>query len=346
MSGRNYVKFDFNNIVLTDMWDKKIVKVKDLILDFISTSESDIFDKVYVPDKLNFYQATCKLTSLDEIYILLLFVNSENLVDESLVNNLYNHLTTNTKFSNLVLCYQITTSSTKPKATDPIYFPSNNRSFQICESIEDSKEIKYKIYVSPNSFTQSNYSAMIQVYCILNTLPKTDSLHYYGRGMTPILIYLNNNYKSLFGYCGCKIAYDDGKKTIEESKLSNIHLILDKNREEFFKNIKKESYKDSKESYTHSATDSKESYTHSATDSKESYTHSAIISASRNGFGELDKVIDICKPLNKCKLIYIACNMKSFLKEIKDLPISYKILGEVDMFPGTAFIETIIEINL
>jgi hypothetical protein len=38
--------------------------------------------------------------------------------------------------------------------------------------------------------------------------------------------------------------------------------------------------------------------------------------------------------------------MKSFLKEIKDLPISYTILGEVDMFPGTAFLETIIEINL
>jgi tRNA/tmRNA/rRNA uracil-C5-methylase (TrmA/RlmC/RlmD family) len=90
----------------------------------------------------------------------------------------------------------------------------------------------------------------------------------------------------------------------------------------------------------------KDEETYSAIDSKESYTHSAIISASRNGFGELDKVIDICKPFNKCKLIYIACNMKSFLKEIKDLPISYKILGEVDMFPGTAFIETIIEINL
>lgn len=321
MSGRNYVKFDFNNIVLTDMWDKKIVEVKDLLSDFISTSESAIFDKIYMLDKLNFYQATCKLTSLDEIYILLLFVNPENLVDESLVNNLYNYLTTNTTFGNLVLCYQITNSSTKPKATDPIYFPSNNRSFQICESIEDSNEKKYKIYISPNSFTQSNYSAMIQVYCLLNTLPKTDSLHYYGRGMTPVLIYLNNNYKSLFGYCGCKIAYDDGIKTIEESKLSNVHLILDKNREEFFENIKKDSY-------------------------KESYTHSAIISASRNGFGELDKVIEICKPFNKCKLIYIACNMKSFLKEIKDLPISYKILGEVDMFPGTEYIETIIEINL
>lgn len=324
MSGRNYVKFDFNNIVLTDMWDKKIVKVKDLLSDFISTSESAIFDKVYVPDKLNFYQATCKLTSLDEIYILLLFVNSENLVDESLINHLYNHLTTNTTFNNLVLCYQITTSSTKPKATDPIYFPSNNRSFQICELIEDSREKKYKIYISPNSFTQSNYSAMIQVYCILNTLPKTETLHYYGRGMTPVLIYLNNNYKSLFGYCGCKIAYYDGIKTIEESKLSNVYLILDKNRDEFFENIKKESYKDY----------------------KESYTHSAIISASRNGFGELDKIIEIYKPLNKCKLIYIACNMKSFLKEIKDLPISYKILGEIDMFPGTEYIETIIEINL
>jgi hypothetical protein len=38
--------------------------------------------------------------------------------------------------------------------------------------------------------------------------------------------------------------------------------------------------------------------------------------------------------------------MKSFLKEIKYLSIFYKILGEVDMFPGTEYIETIIEINL
>jgi len=317
MSGRNYVKFDFNNIVLTDMWDKKIVKVKDLLLEFISTSESAIFDKIYMPDKLNFYQATCKLTSLDEIYILLLFVNPINSINKLIVDNLYNHLTTNTKFSNIVLCYQITNSITKPNATDPIYFPSNNRSFQICESIKDSREKKYKIYISPNSFTQSNYSAMIEVYRILNTLPHTDSLHYYGRGMTPILIYLNNNYKSLFGYCGCKIAYDDGIKTIEESKLSNIHLILDKNRDEFFENLK-----------------------------KGSDTHSAIISASRNGFGELDKVLNISKLNKLTNLIYIACNMKSFLKEIKDLPITYNILGEVDMFPNTAFIETIIQINL
>jgi tRNA/tmRNA/rRNA uracil-C5-methylase (TrmA/RlmC/RlmD family) len=274
---------------------------------------------VYVPNKLNFYAATCKLTSLNEIYILLMFVenvDSLNLVKKLLINNLYDYLTTNSKFNNLVLCYQITTSSTKSKADDPIYFPTNTRFFQICESIEDSREKKYKIYISPNSFTQSNYSAMIQVYKILDTLPKTNTLHYYGRGMTPVLIYLNNNYKSLFGYCGCKIAYDDGFKTIEESKISNINLILDKNREIFFENI-----------------------------SKEDYTH-IIISASRNGFGKLNKVIEICKPFNKCKLIYIACNMKSFLKEIKDLPISYKILGEVDMFPGTAFTETIIEINL
>jgi len=319
MTGRNYVKFDFNNIVLTHMWDKKIVEIKDLLLEFISITESVTYNKVYVPNKLNFYESTCKLTSLNEIYILLMFVenvNSLNSVNKLLINNLYDYLITKTKFNNLVLCYQITTSSTKSKADDPIYFPTNTRSFQICESIEDSKEKIYKIYISPNSFTQSNYSAMIQVYKILDTLPKTDTLHYYGRGMTPILVYLNNNYKSLFGYCGCKIAYDDGFKTIEESKISNINLILDKNREQFFENIK-----------------------------KEDYTH-IIISASRNGFGELDKVIEICKPFNKCKLIYIACNMKSFLKEIKDLPISYKILGEVDMFPGTAFIETIIEINL
>jgi len=331
MTGRNYVKFDFNNIVLTHMWDKKIVEIKDLLLEFISISKSVVYDKAYLSDKLNFYAATCKLTSLNEIYILLMFVenvNSLNSVNKLIVENLYNYLITNTKFSNLVLCYQITTSSTKSKADDSIYFPTNSRSFQICESIEDSKEKKYKIYISPNSFTQSNYSAMIQVYKILDTLPKTNTLHYYGRGMTPILIYLNNNYKSLFGYCGCKIAYEDGIKTIEESKLSNINLVLDKNRDEFFENIKKDEE------------------TYSAIDSKESYTHSAIISASRNGFGELDKVIEICKPIKKCNLVYIACNMKSFLKEIKDLPITYTILGEVDMFPGTAFLETIIQINL
>jgi hypothetical protein len=38
--------------------------------------------------------------------------------------------------------------------------------------------------------------------------------------------------------------------------------------------------------------------------------------------------------------------MKSFLKEIKDLPIIYKIIGEIDMFPGTEYKEYVIEINL
>jgi hypothetical protein len=38
--------------------------------------------------------------------------------------------------------------------------------------------------------------------------------------------------------------------------------------------------------------------------------------------------------------------MKSFLKEIKDLPITFEILGEIDMFPGTEYKEIILDIFL
>jgi hypothetical protein len=37
--------------------------------------------------------------------------------------------------------------------------------------------------------------------------------------------------------------------------------------------------------------------------------------------------------------------MKSFLDEIEGLPFTYKILGEIDMFPGTEHKEIIIEIK-
>jgi hypothetical protein len=38
--------------------------------------------------------------------------------------------------------------------------------------------------------------------------------------------------------------------------------------------------------------------------------------------------------------------MDSFLEEIKDLSIKYKIIGEIDMFPGTKYKEVIMDIFL
>ena len=312
--GRNYVKFDFDNIKFTELWDLKIQNLKDVLLEYIKINNYYIYDKIYIDNILNFYAATVKLTSLNEIYILLLFVYPYEDFDKYTfeLNKLLDYVKENTRFDKISLCYQITKNKIKPSSDQNTYYISGLEmdTPEICENIMD-----YKIYISPNSFTQSNYDAMLQLFSLINKITienKSDFLHYYGRGMTPISHVLHKNFKKIFGYSSCPISYNDGLKSIQTNKIENIELVLDKNKEIFFENINKDK------------------------------NQTIIISASRNGFHKLDKVI-------KCKFnkfIYIACNMKSFIKEIKDLPITFEILGEIDMFPGTEYKEIILDIFL
>ena len=222
------------------------------------------------------------------------------------LQNLYNYIKNNTKFNSISFWYQNTNSKAKPRDNENILYINGPK--DICENV-----MGYKIYISPNSFTQSNYNAMIKLYNIINNLTyinKTSILHYYGRGMTPISHVLHKNFDKIYGYSSCKISYDDGIKTINENNVNNIELILDKTKEIFFKNIEKDD------------------------------NSTIIISASRNGFKKLDKI-------NKFKkFIYIACNMESFLEEIKGLPIKYDVIDEIDMFPGTKYKEIILNITL
>jgi tRNA/tmRNA/rRNA uracil-C5-methylase (TrmA/RlmC/RlmD family) len=332
---RNYIKFDFDNIQLSETWDPKINDLKNLLVKYIHDNNYHIYNKIYHEDNMNFYSVTSKLTSLNEIYILILFVNETNDYTKyseaytpnkvgpighinvtytpqasggynDNLQNLYKYIKENTEFSNISLWYQLTNSKAKPRDNENIFHI--NGPTDICENV-----MGYKIYISPNSFTQSNYNAMIKLYNIINNLTsinKTNVLHYYGRGMTPISHVLHNNFEKIYGYSSCKISYDDGIKTIDANKVDNIELIFDKTKEIFFKNIEKD--EDS----------------------------TIIISASRNGFKKLDKI----KKFKK--FIYIACNMESFLDEIKELPIKYDIIDEIDMFPGTKYKEIILNITL
>ena len=313
--GRNYVKFDFNNIKLAHTWLPSIQNVKDILVEYIQENDFHIFNKICKPNTLNFYSVTSKLTSLNEIYILLIFVSSSQRIGEekdtfhetyiNTLNDLYKILKIHTNFDNISLYYQLTSSKMKPNDSIPVNHI--NGPLDICENI-----MGYRIYISPNSFTQSNYDAMIQLYNMIDSIAKEskiDILHYYGRGMTPISHVLRNNFKKIYGYSSCKISYDDGLKSIATNNVDNIELIYDKNKEKFFENI-----------------------------NNDKNTTMIIISASRNGFRKLDYVKKFTR------FIYIACNMKSFLEEIKDLSISYKILGEVDMFPGTEYKELVIDI--
>jgi tRNA/tmRNA/rRNA uracil-C5-methylase (TrmA/RlmC/RlmD family) len=307
-SERNYVKFDFDNIKLEETWLPSICDMKDVLVNYIKKNNYYVYNKMYKEDVLNFYSVTSKVTSLNEIYILLLFVYPYDDFEEKyndVLKDISNELNTNTKYSQISLYYEVTKGNSKPIGNDNIKHISGPR--DICENVNG-----YRIYISPNSFTQSNYNAMIQLYKIIDEYTKehkTDILHYYGRGMTPICHFLNNNFSKIYGYTTCNISYKDGMKTLENSGVKNIELIYDKNKEEFIKNV----------------------------DSDENKT--VIISASRNGFHKLDKV----KKFTKC--LYIACNMNSFLKEIKDLPLNYQVIGEVDMFPGTEYKEIVIEIT-
>ena len=129
--------------------------------------------------------------------------------------------------------------------------------------------------------------------------------------MSPICHVLHSNFKKLYGYSSCPISYADGLKSLKTNNLPNIEFVYDSQRNHFFHNINQD------------------------------YENSVIIiSASRNGFRQLDKITKFKR------FIYIACNMESFHSEIKDLPIRYKIIGEIDMFPGTKYKEVIMDIFL
>jgi tRNA/tmRNA/rRNA uracil-C5-methylase (TrmA/RlmC/RlmD family) len=304
--GRNYVKFDFNNIKLADTWDLRIQHLKNLLVEYIKKNKHSIFSKQYLENVLNYYAVTSKLTVLNEIYILLIFVYPHDDFEKynDILLDISKYINENTKFSKISLWYQLTKSKMKPSENEKISYISGP--IDICENVLD-----YRIYISPNSFTQSNYDAMIQLYRLIFKITsenKTDVLHYYGRGMTPISHVLKDNFKHIYGYSSCPISYNDGLKSVKENSVTNIELIYDKNKEIFFDNLDKDD------------------------------NRTIIISASRNGFRKLDKIKTFSK------FIYISCNMKSFLDEIKGLNIKYEILGEVDMFPGTEHKETILSL--
>jgi len=309
---RNYVKFDFNNIKLEHTWKQEIIDVKNILIEFIHKNSFNIFKNEEKKDTLNFYSVTTKLTSLNQIYILIIFVSNDINFHSNYIQvlkNLYNELLENTKFNSISFWYQLTTSKMKPNESVPIIHIDGFK--DICESIGD-----FKVYISPNSFTQSNYNGMIQLYELIKKITSScesnDTLHYYGRGMTPMLLYIRNNFKMMYGYSSCEIAYNDGLKSLKENKVENIELIYDKDKENFFKNID----------------------TNVGGDDT-----TIMISASRNGFRKIDKI-------NKFKrFIYIACNMESFLDEIKGMTITYEVLGEIDMFPGTIYKEIIFDIK-
>lgn len=311
-TGRNYVKFDFNNIKLAHTWDNSIQSLKDILLDFIQSNNHHIYNKDFKESSLNFYSLTCKLTTINEIYILLILVEpSLTITNEQKINleQLYNILKAKTYFQNISFYYQLTPSSKKPLDEEPVNHVAGP--IDVCENVFD-----YKIYISPNSFTQSNYSKMIELYTLINAQTqnsnnKSDTLHYYGRGMSPICHVLHSNFKKLYGYSSCPISYADGLKSLKTNNLTNIEFVYDSQRNHFFHNI-----------------------------DQDHENSVIIISASRNGFRQLDKITKFKR------FIYIACNMESFHSEIKDLPIRYKIIGEIDMFPGTKYKEVIMDIFL
>jgi 23S rRNA (uracil1939-C5)-methyltransferase len=311
-SDRNYVKFDFNNIKLAHTWKQEIIDVKDILVDYINKNSYNVFKNEEKKDILNFYSVTSKLSSLNQIYILIIFVSNEIDFHTKYINvlkDLYNKLVENTKFNSISFWYQLTTSKMKPNESVPINYIDG--SIDICESIGD-----FKVYISPNSFTQSNYNGMIQLYDLIKGITSVsgcgDNIHYYGRGMTPMLLYIRNNFKKMYGYSSCEIAYNDGIKSLKENKVENIELIYDKDKENFFKNIEV---------------------------GLEGENSTIMISASRNGFRKIDKIPKVKR------FIYITCNMESFLDEIKGIPITYEVLGEIDMFPGTIYKEIIFEIK-
>ena len=124
--GRNYVKFDFNNIKLADTWDLRIQHLKNLLVEYIKKNKHSIYSKQYLENVLNFYAVTSKLTVLNEIYILLIFVYPHDDFEKynDILLDISKYINENTKFSKISLWYQLTKSKMKPSENEKISYIS------------------------------------------------------------------------------------------------------------------------------------------------------------------------------------------------------------------------------
>jgi len=168
----------------------------------------------------------------------------------------------------------------------------------------------FKMFLTPNSFTQANHEMGNILYSKINDIIKPNKkLIVYGRNSFHIASQLNSKFKEVICINPCPISYADGLKCL---KFHNFQWSTVKT-------------KDLLVNFINGSSDDT----------------TVIMSPGRNGYCLFDK-IDPLKLKNK-QFLYITCNEKSFQRDIKNnFNIKKNIM--IELFPGTEYNEHIIEL--
>jgi 23S rRNA (uracil1939-C5)-methyltransferase len=178
-----------------------------------------------------------------------------------------------------------------------------------------------KFFITPNSFSQANESTVDLLYNTIDNIiieNLQNKLIGYGRNIGHIIFPIINNFKKVQLYNPCHIVHTNLLQTITINNINTNNLVL-----------------------THDQKCSLISF-----DIKnENDKFTLVVSPGRTGLK--DNVIEsIVKTNNITKIIYVSCNIVSFIKnmeKLKDYFIISKIIP-IDIFPGTKYCEIIIEI--
>jgi 23S rRNA (uracil1939-C5)-methyltransferase len=178
-------------------------------------------------------------------------------------------------------------------------------------------ERKYKI--SPDTFFQINTMQTKKLYDVVNdyaNIEKNKVIVDAFSGIGSIALYLNQNYKKMYGIESNKNAVKDSINNMKLNELKNCEFINDDVTEEIPKLINKDEKPDI-----------------------------IIFDPPRSGLNE--KIIESIIA-NKIKdVIYVSCNPTTLARDLKSLKEFYDILKvqPVDMFPQTYHLESVVKLR-
>ncbi len=178
-------------------------------------------------------------------------------------------------------------------------------------------ERKYKI--SPDTFFQINTMQTKKLYDVVNdyaNIDKNKVIVDAFSGIGSIALYLNQNYKKMYGIESNKNSVKDSINNMKLNELKNCEFINGDVTEEIPKLINKDEKPDI-----------------------------IIFDPPRSGLNEkiIESIID-----NKIKdIIYVSCNPTTLARDLKSLKEIYDILKvqPVDMFPQTYHLETVVKLR-
>jgi len=273
---RTYVSFNFDKVNNLHLWDERILRF--------------YYKLIKYPIHESFMGMRVNVNEVDQ-FMIKLHVREIN-IDE--INILYN-----------LIRKDILLTSFYYEHSEKIYHHEGRPDIGVLIN-------GINMFISPNSFTQSNHEMGNILYQTLaDIVLPNNRLIVYGRNSFHIASQLDKKFKEIICINPCPISYRDGLKSLGFHKFT-------------WSTVKT---KDLLVNFINGSTNDT----------------SIIISPGRNGYCHFDE-INITKLKEKKQFIYITCNEESFKKNIKNnFNIKKNIM--IELFPGTEFNEHIVELT-